>query len=80
MAIALYNMKQEKDKTTEQLINKTDIDFVNQMINKGGVDDFAVSKSTLANISSWALNGDSDQVIRKKLDLNNQTFLYLIKT
>lgn len=70
-------MKQEKDKTTEQLINKTDIDFVNQMIKKGGLDDFAMSKSTLANISSWALNGDSDQVIRKKLDLNKHQWAIL---
>lgn len=70
-------MKQEKDKTTEQLINKTDIDFVNQMIRKGGLDDFAMSKSTLANISSWALNGDSDQVIRKKLDLNKHQWAIL---
>ena len=70
-------MKQEKDKTTEQLINKTDIDFVNQMIKKGGIDDFAISKSTLANISSWALNGDSDQVIRKKLDLNKHQWAIL---
>ena len=70
-------MKQEKDKTTEQLINKTDIDFVNQMIKKGGLNDFAVSKSTLANISSWALNGDSDQAIRKKLDLTKHQWAIL---
>ena len=44
-----------------------DIDFINQIIEQSGtLEDFEMNKSTLSNISEWALNGKSDEEIRKK--------------
>lgn len=70
-------MKKAKDKTTEQLIKSADIDFINKMIEKSDIGDFAMSKSTLANIAGWALNGESDAEIRKHLDLNKHQWAIL---
>lgn len=71
-------MKKQKDETTEQLIQKTDIQFVNDLIKKSdSMGEFEVSKSTLANIAGWALNGASDTEIRKNLDLNKHQWAIL---
>lgn len=70
-------MKKAKDKTTEQLIKSADIDFINKMIEKSDIGDFAMSKSTLANIAGWSLNGESDAEIRKHLDLNKHQWAIL---
>ena len=43
--------------------------FVNSIVNTSDESDFALNKSTLMNIAEWALNGSSDEEIRKKLDL-----------
>ena len=68
----------EKDNVTEELIKQTDIDYVNQMLEKSeDLKDFNISKSTLSNIASWALNGDSDNEIRQHLDLNKHQFAIL---
>ena len=70
--------KQKQDEDTAKLVSKVDIDFVNQMIGKSEeMGDFKISKSTLANISSWALNGESDKDIREHLDLTDHQFAIL---
>ena len=70
--------KPKNDEETTKLIAKVDIDFVNNMIAKSEeMQDFAISKSTLANIASWALNGESDKDIREHLDLTNHQFAIL---
>lgn len=70
--------KPKQDEDTTKLISKVDIDFVNQMIGKSEeMGDFSISKSTLANISSWALNGESDKEIREHLDLTDHQFAIL---
>lgn len=70
-------MKKEKDTTTETLIKSADIGYINQLLKKGDVGDFQMSKSTLSNIAGWALNGDSDAEIRKRLDLNKHQWAIL---
>lgn len=71
-------MSKNKDKTTEQLIKRADIDYINKMLSKSGdMNDFAMSPSTLSNIAGWALNGASDQEIRKNLDLNKHQWAIL---
>ena len=71
-------MSKNKDKTTEQLIKQADIDYINKMLSKSGdMNDFAMSPSTLSNIAGWALNGASDQEIRKNLDLNKHQWAIL---
>lgn len=70
--------KPQVDEDTTKLISKVDIDFVNQLMNNSQeMKDFAISKSTLANISSWALNGESDKDIREHLDLTEHQFAIL---
>ena len=70
--------KPQVDEDTTKLISKVDIDFVNQMIGRSEeMQDFAISKSALANISSWALNGESDKDIREHLDLTEHQFAIL---
>ena len=70
--------KPNQDEDTAKLVSKVDIDFVNQMIGKSEeMGDFQISKSTLANISSWALNGESDKEIREHLDLTDHQFAIL---
>lgn len=71
-------MSKNKDKTTEQLIKQADIDYINKMLSKtDDMGDFAMSPSTLSNIAGWALNGASDQEIRKNLDLNKHQWAIL---
>lgn len=70
--------KPKTDEDTAKLVSKVDIEFVNQMIGKSEeMGDFKISKSTLANISSWALNGESDKEIREHLDLTDHQFAIL---
>lgn len=66
------------DEQTQKIINNTDVDFVNKMIEKSEITDFQLSKSTLSNIASWALNGASDAEIRKNLDLNKKQWSILV--
>ena len=68
----------KKDETLDTLIKNTDIDYVNKMLDKSqDLKDFQISKSTLANISNWALNGASDKEIRKNLDLDKHQWAIL---
>lgn len=56
-----------------------DIDFVNQLIEQSGtLEDFEMNKSTLSNISEWALNGKSDEEIRKNLALTPKQWGVLV--
>lgn len=71
-------MSKKTDKTTEQLIKQADIDYINKLLSKtDDMGDFAMSQSTLSNIAGWALNGASDQEIRKNLDLNKHQWAIL---
>lgn len=71
-------MSKKQDKTTEQLIKQADIDYINKLLSKtDDMGDFAMSPSTLSNIAGWALNGASDQEIRKNLDLNKHQWAIL---
>lgn len=56
-----------------------DIDFINQIIEQSGtLEDFEMNKSTLLNISEWALNGKSDEEIRKNLALTPKQWNVLV--
>lgn len=68
----------KKDETLDTLIKNTDIDYVNKLLDKSqDLKDFQISKSTLANISNWALNGASDKEIRTNLDLDKHQWAIL---
>lgn len=54
----------------EEYTKVLDIDFINEIIEHNGkLDDFEMNKSTIMNIGEWALNGESDDEIRKHLNL-----------
>lgn len=71
-------MSKSKDNTTEQLIKQADISYINKLLSKSDeMGDFVMSQSTLTNIAGWALNGASDNEIRKNLDLNKHQWAIL---
>lgn len=67
----------------KDIVNKykdvVDISFVNQIIEQSGeLNDFEMNKSTIMNISEWALNGKSDDEIRQSLSLSKKQWDVLV--
>lgn len=67
----------------KDIVNKykdvVDIGFVNQIIEQSGeLNDFEMNKSTIMNISEWALNGKSDDEIRQSLSLSKKQWDVLV--
>lgn len=70
-------------KQVKQIVDKykdvIDIDFVNQIAEQSNdLKDFEMNKSTIYNISEWALNGKSDEEIRKNLALSPKQWTTLL--
>ena len=61
-----------------ELAKNVDIKTVNAILSNTELKDFEMNKSTIANIAEWALNGDSDTEIRKKLSLNKNQWAILV--
>lgn len=67
----------------KEIVNKysnvVDFDFVNQVFEQSeDMKDFEMNKTTLLNVSEWALNGKSDEEIRKSLDLRPRQWATLL--
>ena len=62
----------------KELANNVDIKLVNQLLAQTELKDFEMNKSTITNIAEWALNGASDNEIRKKLSLNKNQWAILV--
>lgn len=72
-------MGKEVKKIVDTYANIIDMPFVNEIIsNSGKLDDFEMNKTTMMNIAEWALNGSSDEEIRKKLDLTPTQWQVLV--
>lgn len=70
--------QQVKD-IVKQYSDVVDFDFLNQiMAQSKDLQDFEMNKTTLLNISEWALNGKSDEDIRKSLDLRPKQWATLL--
>lgn len=70
--------QQVKD-IVKQYSDVVDFDFLNQiMAQSKELQDFEMNKTTLLNISEWALNGKSDEEIRKSLDLRPKQWATLL--
>lgn len=70
--------QQVKD-IVKQYSDVVDFDFLNQiMAQSKELQDFEMNKTTLLNISEWALNGKSDEDIRKSLDLRPKQWATLL--
>lgn len=65
------------NKEIKDLANAVDIPLVNQMLDQTELKDFEMNKSTITNVAEWALNGDSNEQIRKKLDLTKAQWTIL---
>ena len=62
----------------KELANNVDIKTVNQLLAQTELANFEMNKSTITNIAEWALNGESDNEIRKRLDLNKTQWSILV--
>ena len=72
-------MSKELDKIVNEYNAILDMDFINEVLEKSGnLKDFEMNKTTLLNIGEWALNGNSDDDIRKKLELTPKQWGVLI--
>ena len=72
----LDHLKIMKSKEQKQVIeqakkiaDKVNIKTTNEVLSKLSDSDFKISKRVLENIAEWCLNGDSDDEIRKKIEL-----------
>ena len=71
-------MKNEILDPVKELAKNVDIKTVNQLLAQTELKDFEMNKSTIANIAEWALNGNSDSEIRKKLSLTKGQWAILV--
>lgn len=70
--------KQVKD-IVKQYSNVVDFNFLNQVLEQSPeMKDFEMNKTTLLNVSEWALNGKSDEEIRKSLSLTPKQWAILL--
>lgn len=71
-----------KNKQLNNIVNDytetLDMDLINEMLTKKDIGDFEMNKTTIMNIAEWALNGSSNEEIRKKLDLNPKQWNLLV--
>ena len=76
MARTKKDIKKELSKITDTI----DYDQINQVIEKGGqLENFTITKQTLVNIGSWALDGKSQFEIAHNLELTITEWRYLCK-
>lgn len=69
-------IKKELDKITDTI----DYKQINNAIESSGeLEDFTISKQTLMNIASWALDGKTQYEIRQNLELTPSEWNYLLK-
>ena len=61
----------------KELAKSVDIKTVNALLSNTELQDFEMNKSTIINIAEWCLNGESDNEIRKRLDLNKHQWAIL---
>lgn len=71
--------KKDLQKELDKITDTVDINFTNQMLELGGIENFNITKKTLDNISKWALDGKSQFEIRQNLELSDKEWKYLIK-
>ena len=62
----------------KDLANSVDMKTVNQLLAQTELKDFQMNRSTITNIAEWCLNGESDNEIRKRLDLNKNQWAILV--
>ena len=82
--VPIFMRRTKTDKSTvkemvKEYTDTIDFNFTNEIIEKSErLKDFKLSKSVLQNIGEWALNGNSDQEIRKKLELDKEQWGLLV--
>lgn len=71
-------MGKEIEKIVKEYSQEIDMPLVNEILEMKGITDFEMNKATLLNIGEWALNGSSNDEIRKKLDLTPSQWKLLV--
>lgn len=62
----------------KKIASKVNIKTTNEILTKLGDEDFKISKRVLENIAEWCLNGDTDDEIRKKIELSKSQWGILL--
>ena len=65
-------------KQVKEMVNKVNVRTTNEILKNTDVGDFKISKAVLENIAEWCLNGDSDDEIRRKIELSSKQWNILI--
>lgn len=65
-------------KQVKEMADKVNTRTTNEVLKNTDVGDFKISKRVLENIAEWCLNGDSDDEIRKKMELKPKQWSVLI--
>lgn len=61
----------------KELAQNVDMKTINTLLAQTELKDFEMNKSTIMNIAEWALNGESDTEIRKRLALSKNQWAIL---
>ena len=74
-------MKTEEQKKaldqSKKIIDKVNVRATNEILEGTKVDGFKISKRILQNIAEWCLNGDTEDEIAHKLELNKNQWAIL---
>ena len=74
-------MKTEEQKPAleqvKKMTDKVNVRATNEILEGTNVDGFKISKRILQNIAEWCLNGDTEDEIAKKLELNKNQWAIL---
>lgn len=71
-------MGKEITKIVNEYTKDIDFDLINEILTDKDIKDFEMNKTTLMNIADWALNGSSNDEIRKKLELSPKQWALLV--
>lgn len=72
--------KEQKDALNQvkKMTEKVNVKATNEILEGTSVGNFKISKRTLQNIAEWCLNGDTEDEIARKLELNKNQWAILI--
>lgn len=79
MHITLWKENMDTKKVAEKLVENVNIPIVNKIIEKSELKGLNLKAQTILNIAEWALDGKSNQEIRKKLSLSKKQWDLLLE-
>lgn len=73
-------MAKNRNKQMSQLVKQVNIPLVNKILENAefDLDEFRLTRNVIQNIGEWALNGNTENEIRRKLDLSKNQWSLLL--